>query len=62
MKTIHLTIPIASDADSKDVAQFIAAKLFESGRLTLVQSAQIVGMRTAEFADVLLQYGVSFIN
>jgi predicted HTH domain antitoxin len=62
MKTLNLTVPIKSGVDQNDVVKFLAAKLYESGRLTVTQAAHMVGMRAAEFADILSQYGVSFFN
>jgi len=45
MKTVNLTVPIKPDSDQNDVIKFLAAKLYESGRLTLSQAAQMAGMR-----------------
>jgi predicted HTH domain antitoxin len=62
VKSLNLQIPEQANLDTKDVARFLAAKLYESGKLTLAQSAQMVGMRTVEFAEILSQYGVSLFN
>jgi predicted HTH domain antitoxin len=62
MKLQELEIPDKAGLDPKDVARFLAAKLYESGRLTLAQAAQMVSMRTVDFADILSQYGVSLFN
>ena len=62
MKTLHLEIPVKSDIDQNDVINFLAAKLYESGRLTLAQAANMIGMQTVDFADILSQYGVSLFN
>ena len=62
MKTIHLNIPDQANLDMNDVSRFLAAKLYESGKLTLAQAAQTVGMRTLDFAETLGQYGVSLFN
>ncbi len=62
MRPLNLQIPDKANLDPKDVARFLAAKLYESGRLTLAQAAQMVGMRTVEFAEILSQYGVSLFN
>lgn len=62
MKTINLNIPDKANLDPSDVAKFLAAKLYESGKLTLGQAAQMVGMRTVDFAEILSQYGVSLFN
>ena len=62
MKTLHLNIPEQANLDPNEVSRFLAAKLYESGKLTLAQAAQMVGMRTVEFADILSQYSVSLFN
>jgi predicted HTH domain antitoxin len=62
MKTLHLNIPDQANLDVSEVSRFLAAKLYESGKLTLSQAAQMVGMRTIEFAEILAQYGVSLFN
>jgi len=62
MKTLHLNIPDQANLEEKEVSRFLAAKLYESGKLTLGQAAQMVGMRTVEFADILSTYSVSLFN
>ena len=39
-----------------------AAKLFESGSLTMSQAARIVGCSMSDFMDLLKNYNVSVIN
>jgi predicted HTH domain antitoxin len=62
MKTLNLNIPDKANLDPREVSRFLAAKLYESGKLTLAQAAQMVEMRTVEFAEILSQYGVSLFN
>ncbi|HWB63019.1 MAG TPA: UPF0175 family protein [Chitinophagales bacterium] len=62
MKTLNLNIPEKANLDPAETARFLAAKLYESGKLTLAQSAQMIGMSTLEFAEILSQYGVSLFN
>ena len=62
MKTLHLNIPDQANLEENEVSRFLAAKLYESGKLTLGQAAQMVGMRTVEFADILSNYSVSLFN
>jgi predicted HTH domain antitoxin len=62
MKSLNLNLPEVADLDPEEVARFLAAKLYESGKLTLAQAAQMVGMRTIEFAEILSGYGVSLFN
>ena len=40
----------------------IAAKLFESGSLTMSQAARSAGYTLSEFMDLLKNYNVSVIN
>ena len=62
MKTVSINIPDAANLDQNDTVKFLAAKLYESGRLTLAQAADMIGMRTVEFAEILSKYGVSLFN
>ena len=50
---------IKSDHENKIL---IAAKLFESGALTMSQAARIAGYTMSEFMDLLKNYDVSVIN
>ena len=62
MSIIQLNIPDKANLNPEEVSRFLAAKLYEAGKLTLAQAAQMVGMKTTDFAEVLGQYGVSFFN
>jgi len=62
MKVVEIKIPLGADGDKNDVVKFLAAKLYESGRLTLGQAADMIGMRSVEFAEILSRYGVSLFN
>jgi len=62
MSTIQLEIPDKANLDPREVSRFLAAKLYEAGKLTLTQAAQMVGMSTRDFAEVLSQYEVSLFN
>lgn len=62
MKPLQLQIPDKANLDPEEVARFLAAKLYEAGKLTLGQAAQMINMRTVEFAEILSQYGVSLFN
>lgn len=45
-----------------DAVRFIAAKFFESGRLSVGQAAEMAGLTKRTFAELLGDYGVSIIN
>jgi predicted HTH domain antitoxin len=46
----------------QDNVRFIAAKFYESGRLSLGQAAEIAGLSKRTFAELLSDYDVSLIN
>ena len=62
MTTIQLKVPDTL-ADYKDeTIRFIAAKLYESGKLSLGQAAEMAGISKRSFAELLSNYGVSILN
>ncbi len=62
MNTITLNIPEKIELDNKDTVKFLAAKLYESGKLTLGQAAELAGFSKVAFAEILSDYNVSIIN
>jgi predicted HTH domain antitoxin len=62
MSTLTLEIPDTLKMDSKEAQRFLAAKLYESGKLSLGQAAELANFSKREFADILPEYNVSFIN
>lgn len=62
MSTIVLNIPDKTTLDSKETKRFLAAKLYESGRLSLGQAADVADLSKTAFADILAEYNVSLIN
>jgi predicted HTH domain antitoxin len=53
--------PVLSQGSSL-VARFIAAKFYESGRLSLGQAAEMARLSKRTFAELLGDYGVSIMN
>jgi predicted HTH domain antitoxin len=62
MISISLNLPDKVELDPKDVVRFLAAKLYESGKLSLGQAAQLASLSKTAFAEILGDYGVSLIN
>ncbi|MDN3583001.1 UPF0175 family protein [Mucilaginibacter flavus] len=62
MTTITLEVPDSLGEYEKDTVRFIAAKLYESGKLSLGQAAVMSGLTKRTFAELLNDYGVSYIN
>ncbi len=62
MTTITLQVPDFLEEDHNDTVRFLAAKLYESGKLSLGQAAEMANLTKQAFAEVLGNYGVNYIN
>ena len=61
MTTLTLEVPDSLE-DREDTIRFLAAKLYESGKLSLGQAAQMAGMKKWDFAEIVGNYGVDYIQ
>ncbi|MEX2411984.1 MAG: UPF0175 family protein [Candidatus Paceibacterota bacterium] len=62
MKQIVLNIPDFVDLEEKDISMMLASKLYEEGKLSLGQAAELVGLSKRTFAELLAKYNVSLFN
>jgi predicted HTH domain antitoxin len=62
VKSLTLIIPEGLNLNEKDTKRFLAAKLYESGRLSLGQAAELAGLSKTTFSEILCDYNVSLIN
>ena len=62
MKTITLEIPDTLDLDGAEAAMLIATRLYEKGKLSLGQAAELAGLSKRTFAELLGRYDVSIFN
>jgi predicted HTH domain antitoxin len=62
MKTITINIPDAVQIDDKEALMAIAPRLYETGKLSLGQASELVGLSKATFMEMLSAYGVSVFN
>jgi predicted HTH domain antitoxin len=62
MKTITIQVPDSFDTDSREITMILAARLYESGKLSLGQAAELAGLTKRTFAERLGDYGVSIFN
>lgn len=62
MQTITITLPDSVNWDSKQAVRFLAAKLYEAGKLSLGQAADMAGLSKIAFAEILGDFGVALIN
>ncbi len=62
MKQLVLNIPDSLSEKETEVKRFIAAKLYESGSLSLGQAAEMAQLSKVAFSEILADYGVSLLN
>ncbi len=62
MKVVKLNIPENLDIKSAELAMIIASRLYEQGKLSLGQAAEVAGLTKRTFAELLGKYNVSIFN
>lgn len=62
MTTMMLKVPDALEKEHDETVRFLAAKLYESGKLTLGQAAEMAGMKKWDFAEILINYDVDYFQ
>jgi len=62
MKTVTLNIPDTLEYDSKDLAMILASRLYEQGKLSFGQAAELANLSKWTFAELLGKYQVSIFN
>ena len=62
MQTITITLPDNAELDAKQTVKFLASKLYEAGKISLGQAAEMAGLTKVAFAEILVDFGVSLIN
>jgi predicted HTH domain antitoxin len=62
MKHLTLTVPDNLDLEERGMKRFMAAKMYETGKLSLGQAADLAGLSKVAFAEILADYDVSLIN
>ena len=62
MKTITLNLPDNLGVDSFQLTMLLASKLYEQGKLSLGQAAEVAGLSKKSFAELLGKYDVSIFN
>ncbi len=62
MKKLTLNIPDNFEIDKQELTMIIATKLYEQGKLSLGQAADLAGIAKRTFAELLGKYGVSIFN
>ncbi len=62
MHTLTLNLPEGLDLDEHELVMILASKLYEEGKLSLGQAADLAGLTKRTFAELLGKYNVSIFN
>lgn len=62
MKTLSLNIPDSLDINNKEAVMLLACKLYEQGKLSLGQAAEVAGYSKRAFMELLSNYDVPVFN
>ena len=62
MKTLTVNIPDNLDIDNRELVMLLASRLYEDGKLSLGQAAELAGLTKRTFAELLSKYNVSIFN
>lgn len=62
MKTLTVNIPDNLDLDNRELVMLLASGLYEKGKLSLGQAAELAGLTKRTFAELLHKYDVSIFN
>lgn len=62
MKTIQLNIPDTVDLNAREAKMLLASRLYEKGKLSLGQAAELVGLSKRAFMEILGDYDISIFN
>lgn len=62
MKTITLNVPDNIELDQHEAAMLIATKLYEQGKVSMGQAAELAGFSKSTFMELLSRYNVSIFD
>ena len=62
MKTLTVKLPSTVELDENELLLMLASKLYEKGKLSLGQAAELAGFSKRAFAEILGRNGVSIFN
>jgi len=62
MTTLTLNLPKTVKFDERELVMILATKLYEQGKLSLGQAAELAGLSKRAFMEILSDYGVSVFN
>ncbi len=62
MRTILINIPDTVDLHDREAKMLLASRLYEKGKLSLGQAAELVSLSKRAFMEILGDYDVSIFN
>ncbi|MBT1708776.1 UPF0175 family protein [Fulvivirgaceae bacterium PWU5] len=62
MRTLQINIPDSLTISDMDLMMIVASKLYEDGRLSSGQAAELTGLSKRAFIEVLGKYNVSIFG
>ena len=62
MKTISINLPDFIDLNEKEIKLLIASKLYEEGKLSIGEAAQLAELSKRAFIEILGRFDVSLFN
>jgi predicted HTH domain antitoxin len=62
MTTLTLNLPKTVKIEERELVLILATKLYEQGKLSLGQAAELAGLSKRGFMEILGTYGVSVFN
>ena len=62
MTTLTLNLPKTVHLEERELVMILATKLYEQGKLSLGQAAELAGLSKRAFMEILGNYGVSIFN
>lgn len=62
MTTLTLNLPKTIQFEERELILILATKLYEQGKLSLGQAAELAGLSKRAFMEILSDYGVSVFN
>lgn len=62
MRTLTIELPDSIDLSAKEINTALAAQLYDIGKLSLGQAAQLAGYSKSTFMELLSNYKVSVFN
>lgn len=62
MTTMTLNVPDALEKQHDETVRFLAAKLYEAGKLSLGEAAEMCGVDKIDFPAVLAGFNVNYIQ